>query len=75
MLAAVCFVFPTNAGGNLLPVLAKKGVPMVLTKISTYAFALIMLLPSIPVSFIVVNNNLIQNDVVAKRKFVGYLLN
>jgi hypothetical protein len=69
VLAAICFVFPATSGGNLLPVLAKKGVPMVLTKISTYAFALIMLLPSIPVSFIVSNNNLVQNDVVPKRKF------
>ena len=52
-----------NKGGNVLPILSNFGVPTILTKITTYLFPIIMLMPSIPVAFLVSQSNLIQNQV------------
>ncbi|KAJ3195017.1 hypothetical protein HK101_001345 [Irineochytrium annulatum] len=61
-------VFPALAfdatGESILPALSHFGVPHSLTVATCYAFAIVMLLPSIPVSCIVAENNLTQNRVV-----------
>lgn len=62
-IAAYAFDIPASAGGNLLPSLSQKGIPVILSKITSHAFAIIMLLPAIPVFSIVVRNNFLQNEV------------
>lgn len=66
--------------GNVIPPLAEFGVPQILacstiltskTKITTYLFPIIALMPSIPVSFLVTESNLIQNQVVEKSILYG----
>ncbi|KAI8921681.1 hypothetical protein BC831DRAFT_75484 [Entophlyctis helioformis] len=57
--------FDTNGTGNVLYALFTYGKPTVLATLSAGVFAFIMLLPGIPVSFIVSFNNLVQNEVVS----------
>ena len=70
------FFLPPPKDGNILPILHAYGVPSVLTQISTYAFTIVMLLPSIPVSLIVSRDNLVQNEIFSLRlsKFVSYYI-
>jgi hypothetical protein len=41
-------------------------IASVLTKLTVYAFAFVMLIPSIPVNLIISSENLVQNKVVSK---------
>jgi preprotein translocase subunit SecG len=40
---------------NILSVLSKDGVPVVLTKITVFMFAFVMLIPAIPVNLLISN--------------------
>ena len=51
---------------NLIPILNSQGIPKILTQITIYAFPFVMLLPSIPVNFIVASSNLVQNRIMPK---------
>ncbi|KAJ3392069.1 hypothetical protein HDU92_008667 [Lobulomyces angularis] len=62
----------TSKNNNMITPISLYGVPVILSKITTYAFPIIMLLPSIPVSFLVTQNNLVQNELTSKR--MGYFL-
>lgn len=53
----------SNYQNNLIPTLTDLGVPSLISKITASAFPLILLLPSIPVSCIIANNNLVQAGV------------
>ncbi|KAJ3023275.1 hypothetical protein HKX48_003726 [Thoreauomyces humboldtii] len=61
--------FTLDASGSILPALMRTGK---LNKTTAYMFSIVMLLPSIPVNFIVAQNNLVQNKVAGKR--VGIIL-
>ncbi|KAJ3152113.1 hypothetical protein HDU86_005958 [Geranomyces michiganensis] len=65
--------FNLDASGSILPALMRAGK---LNKGTAYMFSLVMLLPSIPVNFIVAQNNLVQNKVVGKRAgiFLAHVL-
>ncbi|KAJ3178664.1 hypothetical protein HDU87_003487 [Geranomyces variabilis] len=56
--------FNLDASGSILPALMRTGK---LNKATAYMFSIVMLLPSIPVNFIVAQNNLVQNKVAGKR--------
>ncbi|TPX56107.1 hypothetical protein PhCBS80983_g04782 [Powellomyces hirtus] len=56
--------FDIDESGNILPALMRSGK---LNKGTAYMFSVVMLLPSIPVNFIVAQSNLVQNKVVGKR--------
>ncbi|KAJ3203791.1 hypothetical protein HDU67_009935 [Dinochytrium kinnereticum] len=60
--------YPIPSSGNIIPTLTQLGIPRVLTTSTCYAFAFVMLLPSIPVSFIVAENNLTQNKCLRFRR-------
>ncbi|KAJ3089061.1 hypothetical protein HK102_007302 [Quaeritorhiza haematococci] len=73
---ALAFRIDESAGGNVLPALTSRGIPTTLTKVTGYMFSLVMLLPSIPVSFVVAKNNLLQNELMGRRvaTIVCYIL-
>jgi len=64
------------SSGNVIPALSQFGIPVVLTKVTTYLFPIVMLMPSIPVSFLVTESNLVQNELAGKRvaQFLAYLV-
>lgn len=68
--------FDIDSSGNLIPVLSTVGIPVILTKITTYLFPIVMLMPSIPVSFLVTEDNLVQNEVCGKRvaQFLAFIV-
>jgi amino acid permease len=55
--------------GNVLTVLLRSGQPAILTKITVYLFAFIMLIPAIPVNLLISKDNLVQNKVVSDSTF------
>ncbi|TPX60874.1 hypothetical protein SpCBS45565_g07390 [Spizellomyces sp. 'palustris'] len=65
--------FQLDSSGSILPTLMKTGK---LNKASAYLFSIVMLLPAIPVNFIVAQNNMVQNKVVGKRTaiFLAHVL-
>ncbi|KAI8824078.1 uncharacterized protein EV422DRAFT_493051 [Fimicolochytrium jonesii] len=65
--------FSIDSDGSILPPLMRSGK---INKVSAYMFSIVMLLPSIPVSFIVAKGNLVQNRVVSKHValFLAYVL-
>ncbi|KNC96338.1 uncharacterized protein SPPG_08240 [Spizellomyces punctatus DAOM BR117] len=65
--------FQLDSSGNILPTLMKSGK---LNKASAYLFSIVMLLPAIPVNFIVAQNNMVQNKVAGKRTaiFLAHVL-
>lgn len=64
----VSLAIDPNSSGSVLPDLMGAGIPLVLTRVTVYAYAFVMLVTSIPVSFIVSYNNLVQNQVLGKCK-------
>lgn len=52
---------------GILTVISKSGVPKALSKATVYAFAFVMLIPSIPVMIIISKGNLTQNKVLSPR--------
>ncbi|KAJ1566905.1 hypothetical protein HK405_007972, partial [Cladochytrium tenue] len=51
---------------NILPFLIGFGQPLILSKITAYMFSFVMLLPGIPVSFIVAEKNLTQGGLMPR---------
>ncbi|KAJ3400333.1 hypothetical protein HDV05_001157, partial [Chytridiales sp. JEL 0842] len=70
---ALAYDIPT---GNLSPSLILNGVPRILSKITAYMFPIVMLLPAIPVAFIISANNLTQNKIMTPKValFFCYIL-
>eukprot|EP00842_Homolaphlyctis_polyrhiza_P005204 jgi/Hompol1/5685/HPOL_004622-RA len=65
IIGIICgWAFDLDDSGNLLHSLLIDGKPQIIANISIFVFAYVMLLPSIPVSFIVSRDNLVQNRVV-----------
>ena len=64
--AAFSFPFDNISAGNILPSLTTYGIPKLLTKITVNMFAIVCLLPNIPIMCIVSKNNLIQNQICSK---------
>ena len=58
--------YDVDSSGNIIPALSTHGIPKLLTAITCYAFSIVILLPSIPVNFIVAENNLTQNEILYK---------
>ncbi|KAI9101276.1 hypothetical protein DFS34DRAFT_642435 [Phlyctochytrium arcticum] len=61
--------FDIDDSGSILPALVASGK---LNKSTAYMFSIVMLLPSIPVNFIVAQSNLVQNKVAGK--YLGIFL-
>ncbi|KAI8910259.1 hypothetical protein EDD86DRAFT_189807 [Gorgonomyces haynaldii] len=55
--------FDIDASGNVLNAILTQGVPALLCKITVGMFSIVMLLPGIPISFLVSRNNLVQNKI------------
>ncbi|KAJ8322917.1 hypothetical protein QVD99_007399 [Batrachochytrium dendrobatidis] len=68
--------FPLDESGNLLHSLLLVGKPELVATISIGVFAYVMLLPSVPVSFMVSRDNLVQNEVMSKQSasFLSFVL-
>lgn len=66
--AILALSYTPNISGTVLPDLMTQGVPVLLTKITVYMYSFVMLVTSIPVSCIVTYNNIVQNNVLPKRK-------
>ncbi|KAH9271662.1 hypothetical protein BASA83_006030 [Batrachochytrium salamandrivorans] len=64
--------FNLDGSGNILHSLLIYGKPQIIATISIGVFAYVMLLPSIPVSFIVSRDNLVQNEI-APQYTAGFL--
>ncbi|KAI9349865.1 hypothetical protein DFJ73DRAFT_659666 [Zopfochytrium polystomum] len=58
--------FPLCNLSNILPALMTSGKPLILSKITAYMFSFVMLLPAIPVSFIVAESNLTQSKMMPR---------
>nr|KAJ3418034.1 hypothetical protein HK105_000450 [Polyrhizophydium stewartii] len=56
--------FDIGASNNILPVISSNGMPLILSEITVYMFAYVMLIPSIPVNLLISKSNLFQNKVV-----------
>ena len=63
----LAFGFKIDDSHNVLHTIWMVGVPSFLSKISVGLFSIVMLLPAIPMNFIVSRNNLVQNNVVSPR--------
>nr|KAJ3408366.1 hypothetical protein HK105_003216 [Polyrhizophydium stewartii] len=59
--------FDLTGNTSVISALFSKGVPPGLARFSAGAFSFILLLPGIPVSFMVARNNLVQNRLVSPR--------
>ncbi|KAJ3414034.1 hypothetical protein HDV05_007159 [Chytridiales sp. JEL 0842] len=59
------FAYPLSPSSSVLPVLTTQGIPLFLSRLTSYLFSMVMLLPSIPVSFVVCQNNLVQNGIMS----------
>ncbi|KAJ3260489.1 hypothetical protein HK103_000631 [Boothiomyces macroporosus] len=59
--------FDINSSNNSLSSLLSTGTPVVLCNISVALYSLTMLLPSVPVNFIVSYKNLVQNGVCGRK--------
>jgi hypothetical protein len=57
----------SGLSSNVLTVLLASGKPALLTKITVYSFAFVMLIPAIPVNLLISKDNLVQNKVVSNR--------
>ncbi|KAJ1334671.1 hypothetical protein BSLG_007826 [Batrachochytrium salamandrivorans] len=68
--------FNLDESGNLLHSLLMVGKPEIIATVSIGVFAYVMLLPSVPVSFIVSRDNLVQNEVFSKNVagFMSFVL-
>ncbi|KAH9276493.1 hypothetical protein BASA83_001196 [Batrachochytrium salamandrivorans] len=58
--------FDIGPSNNILPVLSQIGPPVLLSKITVFLFAYVMLIPSIPVNLIISKGNLFQNKVTSE---------
>lgn len=65
-----------NITNTVLPVIQAHGIPKVLSKLSVYMFAYVMLIPSIPVNMAISYDNLVQNKIASKpiAKFACYIV-
>jgi hypothetical protein len=72
--AFLALAFDPNSSGSALPDLTNSGIPVVLCRITVYAYSYVMLVTSIPVNFIVSFNNLVQNQVLPKCESFLYIL-
>ncbi|KAI8912601.1 hypothetical protein EDD86DRAFT_178635, partial [Gorgonomyces haynaldii] len=68
--------YDTSNTDNILTLIQSFGKPTGLSKATVYAFAFVMLVPSIPVNMIISKNNLIQNSVLSNNLaiIVSYVL-
>ncbi|KAK5665698.1 hypothetical protein BDV3_006745 [Batrachochytrium dendrobatidis] len=58
--------FNIGPSNNILPVLSSMGPPVILSKITVFLFAYVMLIPSIPVNLIISKGNLFQNKITSE---------